>query len=155
LNKTESTLLQKIKDFRFHPNKGFKLRWDLIVIILSIYQAFVLPLQFSIPNTFVDLKFVEVFDVIIDYLFFLDIIINFRTIYIDPKSEEVISDSRKICKNYLQGRLIIDVLASMPFETIAGWFSTNLDTLTTNALQLLKLTRMLRLGRMISYFQVN
>ena len=96
-----------------------------------------------------------VFDTIIDYMFFIDILINFRTIYVDPKSEQVISDSKKICKNYLQGRLIIDVLASLPFDTIAGWFSTDLDDVTSNVLQLLKLTRMLRLGRMISYFQVN
>lgn len=97
LNKTETTFFQKIREFRFHPNKGFKLRWDMIIIIFSIYQAFVLPLQFSIPTTFVNIVFFKMLDGIIDYMFFFDILINFRTIYIDPKSEEVISDSRKIC----------------------------------------------------------
>lgn len=42
--KEKETLLKIIVNFRFHPNKGFKLRWDLIVILLSIYNAFVIPL---------------------------------------------------------------------------------------------------------------
>jgi hypothetical protein len=56
-------------------------------------------------------------------LFAVDIIINFRTIYIDPKTEEIVSDIKLISINYLQGRLIIDILASVPFDIIAGWFS--------------------------------
>jgi CRP-like cAMP-binding protein len=155
LKREEKSFVKRIIDFRFHPNKGFKLRWDLLVIFLSVYNSFVIPLQFSIPDTFKSLDFFEVLDVCIDWLFFLDILIMFRTSYIDLKSEEIISDTKKICINYFQGRLLIDILASMPFETIARWFSTDLDPVTSNALSLLKLTRMLRLGRMISYFQVN
>jgi hypothetical protein len=146
---------QKILKFRFHPNKGFKLRWDLVIIILSVYNAIVLPLQFSLPTSFADHLFFIIGDQIIDILFILDIIINFRTIYIDPKSEEVISDSKKIAINYLQGRLIIDLLASFPFEIVAGWFSSDESNTNFSLLALLKLTRMLRLGRMISYFQIN
>jgi len=95
------TLIQRLLAFRFHPNKGFKLRWDLVIIILSIYNSIVLPLQFSIPKYFADVKFFNIGDAIIDILFLLDIFINFRTKYIDPKSEEVISDSKKIAINYL------------------------------------------------------
>lgn len=75
--------------------------------------------------------------------------------YIDARSEEVVSDSKKICLNYLQGRLLIDILASMPFEVVAGFFTENVDTVTSKFLSLLKMTRLLRLGRMISYFQIN
>jgi len=90
-----------------------------------VYNAIVLPLQFSIPKSFEDRLFFIVGDQVIDLLFILDIIITFRTVYIDPKSEEVISDSKRIAINYLQGRLIIDLLASFPFEIVAGWFSSD------------------------------
>jgi len=94
------SISQRILKFKFHPNQGFKLYWDLFVIFLSIYNSFVIPLQFSIPDSFTDKPIVSVVDVIIDYLFALDIFINFRTIYIDPKSEEAIRDTKKICINY-------------------------------------------------------
>lgn len=142
--------------FRFHPTKGFKLRWDLAIIIFSIYNSFVIPLEFSIPKTFEGVALFTVGDSIIDILFLLDIAINFRTKYIDPKTEELISDSKKIAVNYLKGRLVIDILASFPFDFFASLFSAvTLDSNTSNLMKLFKLTRLLRLGRMVSYFQVN
>ena len=139
-------------NFRFHPNYGFKLRWDLVVILLSIYNSFLIPLQFAIPET-VNNQFISVFDVVIDYLFVADIFINFRTIYIEPKTESDISDGKMIVYNYLKGRFIIDLLASVPFEIIARIFTTSkIDENTANFLSMMKLTRLFRLGRMIHYF---
>ena len=109
-------MCKRLKDFRFHPNAGFKLKWDLLVIVLSLYNAFVIPLQFSIPKTFEGAVSIVVFDNIIDIIFYLDIFITFRTQYIDPKSEDLISDSKRIAVNYLKGRLIIDILASVPLD---------------------------------------
>jgi|TARA_B110001450_G_C17309799_1_gene354999 hypothetical protein len=87
-----------------------------LVIILSLYNSFVIPLQFSIPKTFEGVVSIVVFDNIIDIIFYLDIFITFRTQYIDPKSEDLISDSKRIAVNYLKGRLIIDILASVPLD---------------------------------------
>ena len=67
----------------------------------------------------------------------------------------MISDGKKIAMNYLKGRLIIDILASLPLEQIVGMFSTGISKRQGDFLSLLKITRLLRLGRMISYFQIN
>ena len=96
-------------------------------------------------------------DRVIDAMFALDIVTNFRTIYIDARSEQVVSDSKKICWNYLKGRFIIDLLASIPFDSLASisaYFARDgqvIDSSTSEFLSMLKLTRLLRLGRMISY----
>ena len=81
-NKTvaeKKSALRSILDFRFHPNAGFKLKWDLLVIILSLYNSFVIPLQFSIPGTFDGVTWIVVLDNIIDVCFYFDILITFRS----------------------------------------------------------------------------
>jgi len=93
---------------------------------------------------------------VIDWLFIADILLNFRTIYIDPRNDTAVSDSKKICFNYLKGRFIIDLLASVPFDFFASLIDSSIiTTVHGRFFSMLKLTRLLRLGRMISYFQVN
>ena len=147
----QKSLLVRIIEFRFHPDRGFKLWWDMTVILLSIYNAFVIPLQFSKPELLTH-PMVNIIDHVIDAIFYSDIILNFKTVYIDPKNEEFVSDLKKIAINYLQGRLLIDLLASLPFEVFFSIAEVKMNSHTTNLLTLLKLTRLLRLGRMISYF---
>jgi hypothetical protein len=104
----------------------------------------------------VESSFLDMLDVIIDYVFFADILINFRTIYICPKTESDITDSKKIACNYIKGRLTIDILASVPLEVIAKIFtSTTIESSTSNLFSMFKLTRLFRLGRMIHYFSLN
>jgi hypothetical protein len=58
----EMTWWQKVLDFRFTPNKGFKIRWDLFIIFLSIYNSFMIPIQFAMPNTMDRVILVAVID---------------------------------------------------------------------------------------------
>lgn len=68
-------------------------------------------------------KFVEVLDRIIDTAFGLDIIFNFRTSFINPKTGIEVTSSKRIAKSYvLAGRFFIDLLASLPFELIYSGF---------------------------------
>lgn len=92
----------------------------------------------------------------IDILFIFDIFTNFKTMYLDIKSDQYLSDSKKIFLNYVKGRFIVDLIASIPFEFIASFFANAaLSSSATNFLSMLKLTRLLRLGRMVSYIQMN
>jgi len=53
-------------------------------------------------------------------LFILDIILNFRTTYINPKTNIETTDPKKVALNYIYSvRFTVDVLASIPFEAIA------------------------------------
>jgi len=45
---------------------------------------------------------------------------NFRTGFLDSKTDELILDSRKIAINYLKGRFWVDVLATLPLEYIGA-----------------------------------
>lgn len=54
---------------------------------------------------------------IIDFCFFLDICINFRTVYIDDLGNEY-NKSSDIARFYLRHAFILDLLATIPFDDI-------------------------------------
>lgn len=111
------------------------------------------------PSTIDRIHSITVIDHIVDVLFAIDIMIMFRTSYQDQKTDNIIRDSKLIAINYMKGRFFIDLLASVPFDGIARLVTTTpdvrIDPSTTTFLSILKMTRLLRLGRMVSYFQIN
>jgi hypothetical protein len=108
----------------FSPNSPFKIKWDLLIIILSLYNSILVPLQFSFSDIFDDKFYLSYIDYIIDVFFFMDIVVNFRTIYIDTKTDLPVTDGKKIAFNYLfKGRFLIDFVASLPTEEIYQLFN--------------------------------
>lgn len=88
---------------------------------------------------------------IIDFIFFLDICISFRTTYLDERTGLEVRQTKLLAISYLKGQFTIDVLATIPFDTLAelilgkaGFFK---------AFGALKLVRVLRLSRIITYLR--
>ena len=50
-------------------------------------------------------------------MFIIDILINFRTTYVN-KNDEVVSHPGKIAVHYFKGWFIIDVVAAIPFDIL-------------------------------------
>lgn len=55
------------------------------------------------------------FDISVDVTFIVDIIINFRTTFVNS-NDEVVSHPGKIAVHYLKGWFIIDLVAAIPFD---------------------------------------
>jgi len=53
---------------------------------------------------------------IFDSIFFIDIIVNFRTSFTNTMTGDEVTDFKLIAKNYLKLRFWIDVLATIPFD---------------------------------------
>ena len=60
----------------------------------------------------------EKLNYVIDILFFMDILMNFRTTYYNSRTALEITDKNLIVKNYLKGYFIIDLLSTVPFDII-------------------------------------
>jgi potassium channel len=135
--------------YLIHPNSRFKIIWDLIIIVMSVYNSIIIPYEFAYS---IDPHIaLIIFDYMIDALFLVDIFINFRTIYKDKTDTEV-KDGRKIAIRYvIYGRFPIDILASMPLDVITFFFKTSSSNL--KFLGMMKMMRLLRLGRMISFLK--
>ena len=138
--------------FLFKPKDSFKIYWDVFVIILSIWNAIQIPMGFAFPEAFDDRAGYTYSDYIIDLCFIFDIIVNFRSCYIDSRTDELIEDPKMITKNYLKGRFWVDLVASCNFDLIFLVLAPDMEeNAFTSLFGMLKLVRLLRLGRMVTY----
>lgn len=85
----------------------------------------------------------------IDFLFFIDICINLRTAYVDPKDFEMVLDSRQIFRNYRKFWFWIDLVAVMPFDLILQllFVGNEGNSQVATIFGMFKLPRLLRLLR--------
>jgi len=134
-------------------NGKFRLRWDLIVILFTLYNCISIPYETAFSAGFSDHVTVKILDYLIDFLFFVDILFNFRTIFVNSKTGIEITSPKKIALHYIfRGRFAIDLLASIPFELIVKIIMPN-TSFSFKIFGLLKLVRLLRLGRIITYMR--
>jgi len=68
-----------------------------------------------------DSLYLRIIGYFIDFFFFIDIIVNFRTTTLNKTGEEVTS-SIQIATEYLKTRFIIDFLATVPLDDIGSLF---------------------------------
>ncbi|XP_076293386.1 potassium voltage-gated channel seizure isoform X14 [Lasioglossum baleicum] len=131
----------------------FKAVWDWVILLLVLYTALFTPyvaaFVLSDPeyNSKKDKKYsddpIVIIDFIVDVTFIVDIIINFRTTFVNS-NEEVVSHPAKIAVHYLKGWFFIDLVAAIPFDLFL--VGSNTDE-TTTLMGLLKTARLLRLVR--------
>uniref|UniRef100_A0A803TTQ2 Potassium voltage-gated channel subfamily H member 6 n=1 Tax=Anolis carolinensis TaxID=28377 RepID=A0A803TTQ2_ANOCA len=131
----------------------FKAVWDWLILLLVIYTAVFTPYSAAfLLNEEQEEKLSEcsykcdplyIIDLIVDIMFIVDIIINFRTTYVNI-NDEVVSHPAKIAIHYFKGWFLIDMVAAIPFDLLI--FRNGSDE-TTTLIGLLKTARLLRLVR--------
>ncbi|XP_039292753.1 potassium voltage-gated channel subfamily H member 8 isoform X2 [Nilaparvata lugens] len=121
----------------------FKTCWDWLILIATFYVAIVVPYNASFVNSD---RPSMVSDVVVEALFIVDIILNFRTTYVNRKGE-VVSSSSSIAINYGKGWFVLDLLAAIPFDLL--YASDVYSGEEHGQIHLLKLTRLLRLARLL------
>jgi len=130
----------------------FRMRWDLFIIALVVYNCIELPLSLAFEY---ESTVQSVFYYLIDLCFLLDIVLNFRTSFTNPKTGIEEFDKRLVARNYVtHWRFWTDIISIIPFELIVDIF-TDSSNKTLEVFALLKLIRLLRLGRIISYLKVR
>jgi len=98
------------------PTSPWRERWNQLMLYLVLYNCFQIPfsLAYSLDEDAKD--GFRIFDIIVDSGFAVDILLNFRTSYIED--EEIERDSKVIMKRYAKGWFLIDFLATFPWQAI-------------------------------------
>eukprot|EP00618_Florenciella_parvula_P000630 CAMPEP_0119466174 /NCGR_PEP_ID=MMETSP1344-20130328/951_1 /TAXON_ID=236787 /ORGANISM="Florenciella parvula, Strain CCMP2471" /LENGTH=954 /DNA_ID=CAMNT_0007498471 /DNA_START=242 /DNA_END=3106 /DNA_ORIENTATION=- len=112
-----------------------------VVLFAVVVTVITLPLRLAFLH---DDEAALQLDTYLTILFAFDILVEFRTTYIDPTSGAVQSDGRRIALRYAFSYLIPDLLATIPFDQLAGG--------EAEALASLALLRFLRIRRIITWF---
>ncbi|XP_066597714.1 potassium voltage-gated channel subfamily H member 6 isoform X4 [Prorops nasuta] len=155
--KLQSPRIHKWTILHYSP---FKAVWDWVILLLVMYTAIFTPyvaaFLLSEPdyNSRKNKKYgddpIVIIDFIVDVTFIVDIIINFRTTFVNS-NDEVVSRPGKIAVHYLKGWFLIDLVAAIPFDLLLVGSDTDELGLdkdeTTTLIGLLKTARLLRLVR--------
>jgi hypothetical protein len=90
----------------------------------------------------------NVMDTINDYVFMIDIFVNFISAYEDEEGK-LIYHLNKIMKNYFLGWFFIDFLSSIPINNIMNYFNVDINAYGTlnNMIKIIKITRILRISK--------
>ncbi|XP_056913519.1 potassium voltage-gated channel subfamily H member 6-like isoform X2 [Takifugu flavidus] len=156
--KLQTPRIQKWTILHYSP---FKAVWDWVILLLVIYTAIFTPYsatfllsdqeETAMQTCGYSCSPLDVVDFIVDIMFIVDIVINFRTTYVNS-NEEVVTQSSLIAVHYFKGWFLIDMVAAIPFDLLI--FRSADEVLrgggegeTTTLIGLLKTARLLRLVR--------
>uniref|UniRef100_A0A3B3RVH5 Voltage-gated delayed rectifier potassium channel KCNH4 n=1 Tax=Paramormyrops kingsleyae TaxID=1676925 RepID=A0A3B3RVH5_9TELE len=128
----------------------FKAGWDWLILLATFYVAVTVPynvcftavggLNEGIPAS---RSPPSVSDILVEILFMLDIVLNFRTTYVSSTGQ-VVYDARSICGHYATTWLFVDMIAALPFDLL---YAFNVSVYF--GVHLLKTVRLLRLLRLL------
>nr|XP_054755743.1 potassium/sodium hyperpolarization-activated cyclic nucleotide-gated channel 2-like [Lytechinus pictus] len=134
--------------------------WDLLMLCLIMANVILLPVVITFfHNKDMSMGWI-IFNCFSDTFFILDLICNFRTGIMNPKSaEQVILNPRQIAYHYLRSWFIIDLVSSIPMDYIfllAGgqnrhFLEVSRALKILRFAKLLSLLRLLRLSRLMRF----
>ncbi|KAF0694782.1 Aste57867_14380 [Aphanomyces stellatus] len=148
------------RQIHLHPNSTFRGGWDLFMIVLLVYTSVMTPYEIA----FVDVVTVDnlfIADRVVDVSFFVDMILNFLTPYIDKETNQLMDEISHITFKYIQGWFLLDFVSIIPFDVISLATEDPVVDATPSATsakrtvtQKLKIIRIIRLFRLVKLVRV-
>jgi potassium voltage-gated channel Eag-related subfamily H protein 7 len=115
------------------------------MLALLLYVSVASPMEIFF-SAFPKNTAISVVNILIDILFIADIVLNFRTGYID-EAKKLVLDKTRIRSRYLRGWFILDVVSSFPVQVLILINPLLQDLLGLKLVRLLKLGRLSRVNR--------
>ncbi|ETV75094.1 hypothetical protein H257_10682 [Aphanomyces astaci] len=119
-------------------NSKFKLWWDVAVAFLTVYVVIVTPVQVGFGLK--DYQTLDNIQVFVDAMFIVELVLTFRTSYIDSATREEINDAALIRRHYMYGWFVPDAASSYP----VSWFNTHDQNSSVQALKFLRILKIFR-----------
>lgn len=130
--------------FMVTPGGRFHYFWEEFLLILVFYTLLVIPVEIAF-TIFAENPTLDNVDIFITCVFFLNIVISFRTAIPNQNTtsmQKYITDPQIVAKNYAKKWLWIDLLATIPWDLIFAPFYSGVDAL--GAMRLLRLFRVVQ-----------
>jgi hypothetical protein len=89
-------------------------------MVLATFNCFQIPVDVAFAPESFEKPYFKAINGLIDFFFFLDIVVSFRTTFMDDKLGVEVNDTKRMALVYFKGQFCIDVLATIPFDTIAA-----------------------------------
>lgn len=136
----------------FRYSSEFIKYWQNMVIIFAMYNSITIPIAIFYDvhgPSIISSDTIALVDALVDFIFLFDIIITFRTTYLDTNVGKEETDTHKIALSYLKGSFWVDFASSVPFGVFVPESQPGVKSLF-NLLGLLKLLRIQRLSAAVT-----
>ncbi|CAH3024940.1 unnamed protein product, partial [Porites evermanni] len=135
----------KKASFVINPRSDIHRYWETFSSVCIFVTCLIVPFQASFNSEFATLwAFAYIFDV----LFFLDVVLRFCVGYFSKGN--LITDKSFIRKRYLRGKFLLDLPSIIPLDFLV--FGVGKHLRWHHTLSLLRLNRVLRVNRLLSFF---
>ena len=134
-----------------HPGSPYKFAWDAFLAVLVVYCVVVVPLRIGFNEEASPRSAIFWFEVSIDFVFIIDIVVNCRTAYLTAHGL-LEKRPRQIARHYLLSWFVVDVSASIPVDLILlanQAFMEDDGSKERNSYRMMKLIKALRLMRLL------
>ena len=152
----EATMLMK-DHCLIHPRVPPKMIWDLVLAFLIVYSVVFVPYRLGFFGGAEPTEGFQVFDIVADVFFGLDILTAFRTAFPDPLTGALVTSNFAVTCNYLKGWFTIDFASTIPVDRIAnlgGSTSANQQA-RLRAFKTLRVLRLFRLLKLLRLFKLK
>ncbi|KAK4271830.1 hypothetical protein QN277_020463 [Acacia crassicarpa] len=131
----------RLRRYIISPFNSWYRAWEMLLIVLVIYSAWICPFEFAFLPYKQDALFI--IDNTVNGFFAIDIVLTFFVAYLDSHSYLLVDDHKKIAARYLSSWFIFDVCSTAPFQSISLLFTkhSNLGFKLLNMLRLWRLRR--------------
>ena len=137
------------------PTSNFRVAWDMLIAIFLLYILLIEPLSLGFLEDRV-MRWgtpLGVINRIVDVVFILDLMLNFRTGYVN-RHKELVMDPAASRREYLRSWFLLDIVSTMPpVLELAIYASTGgakaVDTSVVKLLRVLKITKLMRLVKLV------
>lgn len=156
-NTSNSKADLKGRSWLIDPSGTFKKIWETFKFCLLIYTFIYLPMKVTFfadqQEEYTD--FTYIFDKFIDFVFLIDLILNFFTPLLDKY--DYVTTHKSIAKLYLRGWFTIDLITLIPFDEIFSFFLEESSSLTVfvSLIKIARLTRLIKLVRLFKSFDLK
>ncbi|XP_057494983.1 potassium channel KAT3-like isoform X1 [Actinidia eriantha] len=122
--------------------------WEMFLILLVIYSAWICPFEFAFLTYKQDALFV--IDNIVNGFFAIDIVLTFFVAYLDSQSYLLIDDPKKIAFRYISTWFSFDICSTVPFQALSLLFTDHSSGLGFKLLNMLRLWRLRRVSSLFA-----
>lgn len=95
------------------PSSWLRLIWDTSTAIVLLIMVFYVPYHISFVGQSIQY---QIFDIFVTVWFSVDILLSFITAY--EKDGVLVTRPKRIALHYAKGYLLVDLVATIPFDTI-------------------------------------
>jgi hypothetical protein len=131
------------------PQNQFRLAWDVIMALLLMIMAFYIPYRVAFywnDEEEEDLT-VFIFEMLVDAMFAMDILLNFFTAYTDPSTSLMVTTPKLIAKKYIKSYFFVDLIATLPL----GYILTHSSSTAIKIGKLGRLPKLVKFVRGLRY----